>query len=131
LGFGFGLGFALGGSSSTSIASPSLSFFFFLVFGFVFGEAFAGLSPSSASPSLALAFFFFGFFGGSPSFALPLLFAFDLAAFVSSRSPLASEAVALPSTDESLSLGEPASEADAWKSSSVRVQKSVRTAVKT
>ena len=75
-----------------------------------------GFSSSSASLSSdAAAFAFFlgdAFFFG----ALPLPFA----AFVNSRSPLASEAVLPPSSDE-LSVGEPESDPDAWKSSSKAV----------
>ena len=47
-----------------------------------------------------------------------------------SRSPEASEAVAPPSESELVSVGEPSSEEDAWKSSSIIVQKKKDTSVR-
>jgi hypothetical protein len=91
--------------------------------GFGFAAAFFGLSSSSSSASLSFDFdFFLVFFLGVPSvsFVFPFTLDFFLAGLVRSRSPLASEAVAAPSFEESLSLGEPESETDAWKSSTAQ-----------
>lgn len=68
------------------------------------------ISSASLSSETAFAFFLEAFLG-----ALPL----PLAALVNSRSPLASEAVLPPSSDE-VSVGEPESESDTWKSSSTK-----------
>ena len=90
---------------------------------FFFGAAFLGLSSSaSLSPPFSAAVFLTAFFFGasplSPSLALALAFPFAfLALLVSAISPLASEAVSAPELSESLSLGDPESEPDAWKSS--------------
>lgn len=67
-----------------------------------------GFSSSSASLPLALAFFFLGL---SSFFALPLPFVF-VALLASAISPLASEAVSAPDSDESLSVGDPASDSE-------------------
>ena len=87
---------------------------------FFFGAAFLGLSSSASlsAPAVFLTAFFFGASPLSPSLALALAFPFAfLALLVSAISPLASEAVSAPELSESLSLGDPESEPDAWKSS--------------
>ncbi len=116
-GFGFGLGFGAGFSDPESISiasSPSPPFL-----GFGLALAFFGLS---SLPSLSPSAFFFFFFAGDfspPSLAVPFAFAFAFFfGFIISRSPDASDAVAPPSDSELVSVGEPASEEDASKSSS-------------
>ena len=124
LGFGFGLEGAAFFDFSSSSSSDSLFAFFA---GFFFPDA----SPDS------LAFFVDDFFlGDDPSstaslvlalvLVLTLALALLLAALANSRSPLASEAVSPPPSDESVSLGEPASDSDAWKSSSRAIVVSIR-----
>lgn len=109
LGLGFGFGFS---SSSTSIASFSSSFFGLdLALGFV--GFFLGSSSASLPSTWGFGFFLVCFF--FPSFA----------AKANSRSPLASDAVT-PPDPESLSLGEPSSLDEAWKSSSKRTPSSAR-----
>lgn len=127
-GFGFGLGLGLGaGSESTSIvSSASPPFFGFLTDCCCFALTFFGFFSSSSSPSSLspppppLAFFFFlageDFLSSSFDFAFAFFFG---RFFIRSRSPDASEAVAPPSESELDSLGEPSSEDEAWKSSSV------------
>ena len=125
-GFGFGLGFgaAFSGSESTSIGSSVLPPFDFDA-GFA-GLAFFGFSLAASSSSSLLAFSFFFFVAGALS---PCLAddAFDFDFFfgpfvIISRSPDASDAVAPPSESDALdSVGEPSSEEDTWKSSSVCV----------
>ena len=127
LGFGFGFGAGFSGSESTSIASSeSPPFFAFFVtdvdcFALAFFAFFSPSpsSPSSSPPPLAFFFFFVGeaFPLSSPSFAFALTFFFG-PFFTMSRSPDASDAVAPPSSSE-LDDGDPSSEEDAWKSSSV------------
>lgn len=105
LGLGFGFGFS---SSSTSIASFPSSFFgldlAFGLAGFFFGSSSAS-PPSAWALDFFLVNFFFPFF----------------AALANSWSPLASDAVTPPPDSVSLSLGEPSSVDDAWKSSSKRI----------
>ena len=104
LGLGLGLGFGFGfSSSSTSIASFSSSFF---GLGLALGLEgfFFGASSASLPSACALAFFLVSFF--------------PFADLVISRSPLASDAVTPPPDSSSLSLGDPSSVDDAWKSSS-------------
>ena len=125
VGFGFGfLGAGFSDSESTSIGSSASPLFDFDT-GFA-TLAFLGFffSPSSSSTSTSLlddaAFFFF--VGGASLSPFAFAFAaFFFGPFLSiSRSPDASDAVAPPSESElESSVGEPESEEDAWKSSSV------------
>lgn len=97
-------------TTNRQVKSYSASFF---VLTFFFGRSF----PSSLG-SLAAFLTFFFFSPPSPSSAASLVF--FLGFLAKSRSPLASLAVAAPpSLSVSDSDGEPASDSDAWKSSSV------------
>ena len=119
-GFGFGFGFGAGfsGSESTSIGSAASPPFGFET-GFV-ALAFFGFSLSPSSPSSPLPAFFFFVEGPLSPCLADDAFAFFFGFFVTiSRSPDASDAVAPPSESELDSDGEPSSEEDAWKSSSV------------